>query len=776
MSQNVAPFATTSYAYLAGNKTRVTDPEGNQTTTTLTAFGRPTKGEVTRIAQPLGKITDMTYDIYGNLLTATQYGNQNGFNVTSTQKYYYDTRLRLCRHSVPETGDTLYQYDNANQVTGLAKGQSAGTACTAPPAASRIASTYDNLGRVTLVNFPGSTPDISNDYDDNGNVTRRLRGTSDWRYTYDNANQITEEKLLIDGRTYTTGYDYNSIGALSSQTFPTGRLVEFAPNGLGQATKAAQLATSGGGTTSGGGGSVMVLPINGFLVIPTSTSNGTTSTATFASGITYHNNGAVNNINYGNGFVHNTTYNSRQLLSSIQVQKGAVKAAHFGYAHDGNGRVTAITDSAVSGQNKAFTYDGLSRLKTASGAWGAGTFTYDALDNIRKKQLGSRIVDIEYNSVNRLNRARDTGDGNAWKNYSYDTRGNVTGNGTFGFTYDFANQPTAVSGSAESGSFVNDGNKMRVKQVVGGKTIYSVYSSTGALIHRDDVTANAKTDYIRAAGKTIARIKAGTVSYVHQDHLGSPVASTTEASAIAWREDFTPYGEKRLDPNGNKDDEGFTGHIDDSATGLTYMQARYYDPTIGRFLSNDTVGFAPNKPSQFNRYAYTINDPVNLIDPDGNDPMFAEDLARARSGPMSQAEIDTRTQAGKDFIKGVYDLTLKDGVEAGKALIQGDFKKAAASATLFFVKPAKLGSKAYDFIKKLPKLDGTGKMHGDLPSIRDLKKYGDRQTLTDFRDDLKSSVKRRQQVSDNLGADAPHSRRQAQETDLIRSLDKHLDD
>ncbi len=598
VKENVAPFATTSYEYLAGNKVRVTDPEGNQTTTTTTAFGSPSDGEPTRIAQPLGKFTDMTYDIYGNLLTATQYGDQNGFNVTSTQKHYYDSRLRLCRHSVPETGDTLYQYDNANQVTGLAKGQAVGTACTAPPAASKIASTYDNLGRVTLVNFPGSTPDISNEYDDNGNVTRRLRGTSDWRYTYDNANQLTEEKLLIDGRTYATGYEYNTINALAFQTFSTGRRVEFAPNGMGQATKAKHVGST-----------------------------------TYASGITYHTNGNVNNINYGNGFVHTAAYNSRQLLSSIYTRKGTTKAVHFGYAHDKNGRITAINDSAVSGQNKAFTYDGLNRLKTASGAWGSGNFTYDALDNIRRKQLGSRTVEIQYfSSNNRLQRVRDTGDGNAWKNYAYDTRGNVTNNGTFGFTYDFADQPTATSGGAASGSYVYDGNLKRAKQVVAGKTIYSIYGASGSLIHRDDATSNVKTDYVQAAGKTIARIKGSSVSYMHQDHLGSPVSSTTSAGTIAWREDFTPYGEKRLDPTANQDDEGFTGHIDDSATGLTYMQARYYDPVIGRFLSKDPIGFRRGGVRYFNRYAYVGNEPVNAFDPTG------EKIEYAADSPQNQAK------------------------------------------------------------------------------------------------------------------------------------------
>jgi RHS repeat-associated protein len=66
------------------------------------------------------------------------------------------------------------------------------------------------------------------------------------------------------------------------------------------------------------------------------------------------------------------------------------------------------------------------------------------------------------------------------------------------------------------------------------------------------------------------------------------------------------------------DQADFTGHIHDNATGLSYMQARYYDPVLGRFLSHDPVTvFDTGDVRFFNRYAYTANDPVNHVDPDG---------------------------------------------------------------------------------------------------------------------------------------------------------------
>ena len=87
-------------------------------------------------------------------------------------------------------------------------------------------------------------------------------------------------------------------------------------------------------------------------------------------------------------------------------------------------------------------------------------------------------------------------------------------------------------------------------------------------------------------------------------------------SDVAWREQYTPFGEELQCPAANDNLGGFTGHIKDRATGLNYMQARYYDPVIGRFLSVDPVGFLESggNPAMFNRYAYVANDPINIKD------------------------------------------------------------------------------------------------------------------------------------------------------------------
>ncbi|NNU14777.1 RHS repeat-associated core domain-containing protein [Parvularcula sp. ZS-1/3] len=82
----------------------------------------------------------------------------------------------------------------------------------------------------------------------------------------------------------------------------------------------------------------------------------------------------------------------------------------------------------------------------------------------------------------------------------------------------------------------------------------------------------------------------------------------------------SPFGEEWVesgDLTKLTDQPGFTGHVKDTSTGLTSMQARYYDPVIGRFLSTDPVQFSPARTDMFGRYAYAANDPVNKLDPDG---------------------------------------------------------------------------------------------------------------------------------------------------------------
>ncbi|MFD3391440.1 RHS repeat domain-containing protein [Alteromonas macleodii] len=114
------------------------------------------------------------------------------------------------------------------------------------------------------------------------------------------------------------------------------------------------------------------------------------------------------------------------------------------------------------------------------------------------------------------------------------------------------------------------------------------------------------------------------VTYIHTDQLGSVIAKSDEHGNILARYHYTPFGEVDSGKELNNSNS-FTGHVHDDDIDLIYMQARYYDPVIGRFYSNDPVGTIGHLSSTggihgFNRYAYAKNNPFKYIDPDGNAP------------------------------------------------------------------------------------------------------------------------------------------------------------
>jgi len=105
-----------------------------------------------------------------------------------------------------------------------------------------------------------------------------------------------------------------------------------------------------------------------------------------------------------------------------------------------------------------------------------------------------------------------------------------------------------------------------------------------------------------------------------------------------------------------KDEVGYTGHKFDTDLNLSYMQARYYDPVIGRFMSNDPVGFS--NVYNFNRYSYANNNPYKYVDPDGE---YAQIIYGAIAGA-----VGGYVASGEGFVNAAIGMI--SGAVAGAAV------------------------------------------------------------------------------------------------------------
>jgi len=120
--------------------------------------------------------------------------------------------------------------------------------------------------------------------------------------------------------------------------------------------------------------------------------------------------------------------------------------------------------------------------------------------------------------------------------------------------------------------------------------------------------------------------------YIHSDHLGSNSAMSygnghaQEGQLVPDSlTRYTPFGDYRTGEQGEITDRGYTGHHENRGIGLTYMNARYYLPGTGRFLSADTIVPDPVNPQQFNRYSYVNNNPLKFTDPSGHCAEYGDD-------------------------------------------------------------------------------------------------------------------------------------------------------
>jgi len=203
--------------------------------------------------------------------------------------------------------------------------------------------------------------------------------------------------------------------------------------------------------------------------------------------------------------------------------------------------------------------------------------------------------------------------------YSYDNNGNLTsktdGTETYAYTYDYNNMLTEVKKNGETiAQYFYDANGNRYKKIENNETILYIWSGNN-VVYEKNLTTNVETKYLYANGFRIAKIVDGVTTYYHQDHLLSTRLLTDENGNKIEEEEYEEFGS---DINGIGERYKYTGKEKD-ITGLYYYGARYYDPTIGRFITRDPKPGRLSNPQSLNPYVYCLNNPMKYIDLDGRE-------------------------------------------------------------------------------------------------------------------------------------------------------------
>ena len=597
---------TTIIEYLTGFKTRVTNPRGQQTLTIYQAFDQPTYEFPAGISELGGdRHTEIYRDVFGKV---TALRRRNGDASTQLWRHYvYDAHQQLCKTVEPETGATIMDYDGAGNLQWSASGLHhlmGTTGCdtiAGRDSGRKVTRTYDGRNRLHQLLFPIGVGDQLWSYTPDGLPSQ----VTTWNetgghaaivndYVYNRRRMLIGESIhLPNWYVWGLGYGYDANGSLASQTYPTGLAITYAPNALGQATQARDQ-----------------------------------SGHYDASGAIYYPNGAIKQFTYGNGIVHAMAQNVRQLPVSV-VDAGVSDLTSY---FDANGNVTDIYDVARgSFYNRHMQYDGLDRL-TAAGSWVFGgdawhRCTYDALDNMKSWKLPGvkDYAEYVYDARNQLGSIKNSS-GATIAGFGYDLQGNLANKNGSPYSFDYGNRlreaygPTGAAGGPEWYRYDAQGRRVHAW----GSSlnlIASQYSQSGQILYAEDYRAGKNLEHIYLAGSVIAirewshAAQSSSTKFQHTDALGSPVAVTNQAGTVIERNDYEPYGAIIGKPT--YQGIGYTGHVQDAATGLTYMQQRYYDPQVGLFLSVDPVTAYSNPVGMFNRYRYATNNPYRFTDPDG---------------------------------------------------------------------------------------------------------------------------------------------------------------
>ncbi|EFM08672.1 YD repeat protein [Paenibacillus curdlanolyticus YK9] len=579
------PSSTVVIDDITNTKTS-TDPEGYSLRESYDQLGRTIKTEEIKSGGQPALLMSYSFDNAGNMLTSTD--NAAPANTTT---YAYDVLGQL--------GSVTNVVNGASQTTSYAYDLMGNMTLITNPDNTTTTKKYDELGRLiqnTEAPVNGKNNIEKFYYDANNNQTRLIdRNGSRFKYTYDSRNLLKKKEIVdaswnaiageetisfgydlagkrtsLTDQTGTTSYAYNlADGLLASVTYPDNKVMKYAYD---ENSNRQALIDPFGATSyyhyDARNRLDAVGPSNDF-------------TNDYDAKYDYYRDNLLRQITQRNGVTSSYTYDGKNLNTLLERKADGTALNSYQYTYTANGNIKSKTEN---GTTNNFGYDELSRIKTSSQY--NETYTYDA--------RGNRASMSTNHPFERPDQTTAFDKRDRLTSVTTASGSNVT------YRYNGDGQLWERTENGQTTRYYWDGDQIEAEATVvsGVATFKARYIRGQGLIAREDTQTKAYyvanghgdvTDLMDRSGMT----RLNQYSY---DIFGN-IASQTESIAQPFK---------------------YAGEMQDSTTTLQYLRARWYDPSVGRFMSEDTYEGQIKNPLTLNLYTYVSNNPLRYTDPTGH--------------------------------------------------------------------------------------------------------------------------------------------------------------
>jgi len=587
----------------------------------------------------LNRSEKTTYDALGNVLTKT---DANG-NIT---KYVYNDFNKVTKVTNALNESTIYTYDNNSNLLSVTDGNS-----------KKIIYTYNALNlELTEKDALGFIE--TKEYNSNGILKKKTtKNGSEINYTYDIHNRLIKENDI----TYKYDNNDNLLEIKENEN-----VITRAYDQLNRVTKKTEnnLTT----TFTYSDYSEKTVDPKGNETVKNYDKVGRLKEVVGEAVYTYNLDGTVKKVTYQNGSTEEYSYKDDKSLDTL-VNTYHEKEETYRYSYDNNKNIISKYEN---GKETSYTYDALNRLKTISEVSYneieneelekvetlLTTYLYDKAGN-RTKEITSNITkEYTYDSNNRLTKIIEKEDNIITKTtiYTYDSNGNqltetVNNEVKETSTYNERNELVKVVTDKETIYTYNPEGK-RIQKQQDNKVIKFVYEGLDVILELDENDNELSHNTYGLA--LISRENSSKGYYLYNGH-GDTVSIVNEENNLLNSYTYDEWG-VIIESNGEFDNPyRYAGYYYDLETDNYYLLSRYYNPEIGRFISEDTYRGDYNDPLSLNRYVYVINNPLIYIDPDGYWPKWLDDFGNW-IGKRGKAVGEAAYEFVVDTGKGTLDL------------------------------------------------------------------------------------------------------------------------